>query len=159
MVAEALLVGGFDAHFTVTSLGPYAIRNCGICYRTRRSTRSKSASADGRRPYVLERWPELLDERHGPMVQCAKMSPRSAPASAVSQRCSDASRRYWRTVADYWRFDRWRDGEMTLRWVASALSDASVRFRRLRGHRDMKALITALEARCATFEPLALKAA
>jgi transposase-like protein len=54
---------------------------------------------------------------------------------------------------------RWRDGEMTLRWVASALSDACGRFRSLRGHRDMKALIAALEARCATLEPLALKAA
>jgi hypothetical protein len=101
VVAEALLVGGFDAHFTVTSLEPYAILNCGICYRTRRLTRSKSTSADGRRPYVLERWPELLDERHRPMVRCAKMSTRSAAVSVVSRRCSDASRRYWRTVADY----------------------------------------------------------
>jgi hypothetical protein len=54
---------------------------------------------------------------------------------------------------------QWRDGEMTLRWVASALSDACGRFRSLRGHRDMKALIAALEARCVTLEPLALKAA
>ena len=42
VIAEALFVGGFDAHFTVTSLEPYAILNCGICYRARRSTRSKS---------------------------------------------------------------------------------------------------------------------
>ena len=33
---------------------------------------------------------------------------------------------------------RWKDGQMTLRWVAGALSDAKGRFRKLRGHRDMK---------------------
>jgi putative transposase len=36
---------------------------------------------------------------------------------------------------------------MTLRWVAGALSDAKGRFRKLRGHRDMKLLWAALEAR------------
>jgi putative transposase len=34
---------------------------------------------------------------------------------------------------------------MTLRWVASAFSDAAGRFRKLRGHSDMKLLISALE--------------
>jgi transposase-like protein len=42
---------------------------------------------------------------------------------------------------------RWKDGQMTLRWVAGALSDAKGRFRKLRGHRDMKLLLTALKAR------------
>jgi transposase-like protein len=42
---------------------------------------------------------------------------------------------------------RWKDGQMTLRWVAGALSDAKGRFRKLRGHRDMKLLLAALEAR------------
>ena len=40
---------------------------------------------------------------------------------------------------------RWKDGQMTLRWVAGALSDAKGRFRKLRGHRDMKFLLTALK--------------
>ena len=35
---------------------------------------------------------------------------------------------------------------MMLRWVASALSDAQGRMRKLRGHRDMKLLLAALEA-------------
>ena len=39
---------------------------------------------------------------------------------------------------------RWKDGAMTLRWVASALSDASGRFRKLRGHRHMKTLMPAV---------------
>ncbi|HEY1440342.1 MAG TPA: hypothetical protein VGF65_05800 [Mycobacterium sp.] len=34
---------------------------------------------------------------------------------------------------------------MTLRWVASALSDAAGRMRKLRGHSDMKSFISALE--------------
>ena len=48
---------------------------------------------------------------------------------------------------------------MTLRWVASALSDASGRFRKLRGHRDIKTLITALAARVAKADKAELKAA
>ena len=43
-----------------------------------------------------------------------------------------------------------------MRWVASALSDAAGRFRKLRGHRDMKTLMAALAARVAKAE---LKAA
>jgi transposase-like protein len=42
---------------------------------------------------------------------------------------------------------RWKDGQMTLRWVASAFSDAASRFRKLTGHRDMKFLLNALEQR------------
>jgi transposase-like protein len=42
---------------------------------------------------------------------------------------------------------RWKDGQMTLRWVAGALSDAKGRFRKLRGHRDTKLLLAALKAR------------
>jgi putative transposase len=40
---------------------------------------------------------------------------------------------------------RWKDGQMTLRWVAGALTDAKRRFRKLRGYRDMKFLLTALK--------------
>ena len=36
---------------------------------------------------------------------------------------------------------------MTVRWVASALDDAKDRFRKLRGHRDMKQLMAALDKR------------
>ena len=39
----------------------------------------------------------------------------------------------------------WKDGSMVLRWIASALSDASGRFRRLRGHDHMPRLLTALQ--------------
>jgi transposase-like protein len=64
------------------------------------------------------------------------------------------------SIAHYTRnVKRWRDGEMTLRWVASALSDAKDRFRKLRGHRDMKHLIAALDKRLAADEPNRLKAA
>jgi hypothetical protein len=54
---------------------------------------------------------------------------------------------------------RWRDGQMTLRWITSALSEAKDRFRKLRGHRDMKHLIAALDKRIATTQPAELKAA
>ena len=38
------------------------------------------------------------------------------------------------SIAHYTRnVKRWKDGQMTLRWVASALSDASERFRKLAG--------------------------
>ncbi|MDM0116392.1 hypothetical protein QTI66_30030 [Variovorax sp. J22R133] len=41
---------------------------------------------------------------------------------------------------------RWKDGQMTLRWSAGALSDAKGRFRKLCGHRDMKTLLAALQS-------------
>ena len=57
------------------------------------------------------------------------------------------------SIANYTRnVKRWRDGQMVQRWVASALSDASKRFRALRGFRDMKQLIAALQARVAPAE-------
>ncbi len=64
------------------------------------------------------------------------------------------------SVAHYTRnVKRWKDGAMTLRWVASALSDASGRFRKLRGYRDMKTLMAALDARVAQTKSAELKAA
>jgi putative transposase len=64
------------------------------------------------------------------------------------------------SIAHYTRnVKRWRDGQMTLRWVASALSDAKDRFRKLRGHRDMKQLLAALDKRLAAERHSGLKAA
>lgn len=52
------------------------------------------------------------------------------------------------SVAHYARnVKRWGDGQMVLRWVASALSDAATRMRKLRGCGHMRALIMALDAR------------
>ena len=42
---------------------------------------------------------------------------------------------------------RWKVGAMTLCWVAGASSYAKGRFRKLSGHRDIKLLMAALEAR------------
>ena len=41
---------------------------------------------------------------------------------------------------------RWRGGQMIQRWVASALLEAQQRFRRVRGYRDMRHLVSALDA-------------
>ena len=54
---------------------------------------------------------------------------------------------------------RWKDGQMTLRWIAGALSDAKQRFRKLRGHRDMKLLSAALTAHCDSADVAELRAA
>ncbi|HSW25273.1 MAG TPA: hypothetical protein VLJ62_21105 [Burkholderiaceae bacterium] len=55
---------------------------------------------------------------------------------------------------------RWGDGQMVLRWVASALSDAATRMRKLRGCGQMRTLLKALDARRAdTDGGLVLKAA
>jgi putative transposase len=54
-------------------------------------------------------------------------------------------------IASYTRnVKRWKDGAMTLRWVASALSDAASRMRKLKGCADMKMLISALDRRAPT---------
>lgn len=53
------------------------------------------------------------------------------------------------SVARYCRnVKRWGDGQMVLRWVASALSDAAHRMRKLRGCSQMRSLLNALDARC-----------
>jgi len=40
---------------------------------------------------------------------------------------------------------RWRGGGMALRWCVTALAEAEKKFRRLKGHREMPQLLTALE--------------
>ena len=53
---------------------------------------------------------------------------------------------------------RWKDGQMTLRWVAGALSDAKVRFRKLRGHRAVKLLLAEGTTRVENADAADLKA-
>jgi transposase-like protein len=42
---------------------------------------------------------------------------------------------------------RWRGGQMVLRWVAAGVLEAVKGFRRLKGHKEMPKLVTALRAR------------
>jgi transposase-like protein len=52
------------------------------------------------------------------------------------------------SVARYCRnVKRWGDGQMVLRWVASSLSDAASRMRKLRGCSQMRTLLKALDGR------------
>lgn len=52
------------------------------------------------------------------------------------------------TLATYTRnVKRWRGGAMIERWVSAALLEAEKRFRRVRGYRDMRHLVSALNAR------------
>jgi putative transposase len=54
---------------------------------------------------------------------------------------------------------RWRDGQMVLRWIGAALTDASGRFRAVRGYRDMKRLLSALAKRAEGIAAIHRKAA
>ncbi len=42
------------------------------------------------------------------------------------------------------RVTRWKDGSMKKRWTAAGMLEAERSFRRVRGHKDMKVLVTAL---------------
>ena len=42
---------------------------------------------------------------------------------------------------------RWRAGMMALRWTVTGLMHAQRRFKRIRGHRDLDALLAALDAK------------
>ena len=54
---------------------------------------------------------------------------------------------FWGSVEGYTRWvKRWRGGQMIQRWVASALVEAEPRFRRVRGYRDLRYLVDALDA-------------
>jgi putative transposase len=44
------------------------------------------------------------------------------------------------------RVKRWRDGEMIVRWTATAVREASTNFRRISGHREMPTLVRVLRA-------------
>jgi transposase-like protein len=44
---------------------------------------------------------------------------------------------------------RWRDGEMVLRWIAHSLNEATRGFRAVRGFREMKHLVSALDRKIA----------
>jgi putative transposase len=49
---------------------------------------------------------------------------------------------------------RWRDdGDMRRRWCAAGLLEAERKFRRLRGHRQMPALVAALRRHAAAVTP------
>lgn len=51
-------------------------------------------------------------------------------------------------IAHYTRnVKRWRDGQMLVRWMGSAIQQAAGGFRRVRGHRDMRRPISALKQR------------
>lgn len=51
------------------------------------------------------------------------------------------------SVGNYRRnVKRWRDGAMVMRWVAASLKEAHMHFNRIHGHRDLKHLVTALDA-------------
>lgn len=64
------------------------------------------------------------------------------------------------SVARYCRnVKRWGDGQMVLRWVASALSDAAHRMRKLRGCSQMRSLLKALDARRPEAETATLRKA
>ena len=62
------------------------------------------------------------------------------------------------SIADFTRnVKRWKDGQMTLRWIAGALSDVKARLPQA-PHRDMKALCTALKAKSASVTEAELRA-
>ncbi len=44
------------------------------------------------------------------------------------------------------RVKRWRDGEMTVRWTATAMCEAATKFRRIADHADMPKLVRARRA-------------
>ncbi len=63
-------------------------------------------------------------------------------------------------IAHYTRnVKRWKDGQMVLRWVGSALNEASRGFRTIRGYRDMKRLKAALAQRVPSASHAQLKVA
>jgi hypothetical protein len=48
----------------------------------------------------------------------------------------------------------WKDGSMKKRWVAAGMLEAERSFRRVRGCKDMPALVAALRRQTATDEPV-----
>lgn len=57
------------------------------------------------------------------------------------------------------RVKRWRDGTMARRWAVTGLMDAAKRFRRIRGHGDLRKFVATLDARRAATSGAAEKVA
>ncbi len=63
-------------------------------------------------------------------------------------------------IAHYTRnVKRWKDGQMVLRWVASALAEAATRMRKLRGCAQMRSLLKALDTKASKLGDRALRKA
>ena len=65
---------------------------------------------------------------------------RTLRTTNIIENLNGSVERYTRNVK------RWRGGQMIQRWVASALVEAEPRFRRVRGYRDVRYLVGALDA-------------
>jgi hypothetical protein len=83
------------------------------------------------------------------------------PGKRGAEGCDDFASLYVNgSVARYCRkVKRWVDGQMVLRWVASALSDATGRMRKLRGCSQMRSRVKALDARRRNDETATLRKA
>ena len=66
---------------------------------------------------------------------------RSLRTTHLSESLNSSIETYTRNVK------RWRGGVRIQRWVSAALLDAEKRLRRVRGHRDLRWLVTALNTR------------
>jgi putative transposase len=66
---------------------------------------------------------------------------RSLSSTNAAERLISRTRHVKRNVK------RWRGGQMVLRWVAAGVLEAVKGFRRLKGHKEMPKLVTALRAR------------
>ena len=79
---------------------------------------------------------------------CRKQAPGFTGALYRTLRTTNPIENFNGSMAHFARnVKRCKDGQMTLRWIAGALSDAKGRFRKLRGHRDMRLLLAAWKAR------------
>jgi len=103
----------------------------------------------------LERLAQSLARNH-PGAACSVREGLEETLTLIELGIQEALYRTFRTtnpienlnglIAHYTRnVRRWRDGQMVLRWVATALHEASAGFRAVRGYRDMKRLVNALE--------------
>ena len=76
-------------------------------------------------------------------LQLPKELRRSLACTNIAENMMGTVRRVTRNVK------RWRDARMALRWVAAGMMEATKGFRRLKAHRQLPTLRTALQARTA----------
>ena len=134
-----------EAHRTDQRIvtGAQQITSCGICRKWRsevQSTRSCwTARAAIHRAQVRRRPDPALVTRGLPIGLTGSLE-RTLRTTNIIENLMGSVEGYTRRVK------RWRGGQMIQRWVASALVEAEPRFRRVRGYRDLRYLVGALDA-------------
>ncbi len=122
--------------------------SAGLCARPGASSAPRSPSASSPLAHSLEYKHPGAASLRGGLEEMLTVAGSVSGALHRSLRTTHLSESLNSSIETYTRnVKRWRGGVRIQRWVSAALLDAEKRLRRVRGHRDLRWLVTALNTR------------